>query len=119
MRNAELGEGKLGLFVMLLILAAAVFVLVKVVPPRINAYEFKDWMGEYARTDCWNRTPEEMKQDLVAKAKRLNLPLSEKDITIERRGSTVSIGAKFDMPVDLKVYKLVLHYDFNQQAEHY
>ena len=119
MRHAERGEGKLGLIVMVLLLAAVIFVLVKVVPPRVNAYEFKDFMETYARTDCWSRTEEQMKKDLLEKAKTLNLPIKADDIKVQRSGANVRLRATFDVPVDLKVHTLVLHYDFTQDAEHY
>jgi hypothetical protein len=119
MNHAERGEGKFGLIVMILLLAAVIFVLVKVVPPRINAYEFKDFMETYARTDCWNRTEDQMKKDLLEKAGALDLPVKPENIKIQREGANVKIEAAFDVPVDLKVHTLVLHYDFTQNAEHY
>ncbi len=119
MRTGERGESKIPLILMILVLAATIFVLVKVVPARINAYEFKDFIETYARNDCWNRTEEQMKQDIVAKAKFLNLPVGPENIRVQRAGANVKIEAKFDVPVDLKVRTWVLHYDFTQDAEHY
>jgi hypothetical protein len=119
MRNRERGDGKIGLIVMILILAAAIFVLVKVVPARINAYEFKDYMETYARAESWTRTPEQIQKDLLEKAHILNLPITAENLTINKGGGSIEIIAKFDVPVDLKVHKLVLHYDFRQTAERY
>jgi len=119
MRNRERGDGKIGLIVMILILAAAIFILVKVVPARINAYEFKDYMETYARAESWTRTPEQIQKDLLEKARILNLPITAENLTINKGGGSIEIIAKFDVPVDLKVHKLVLHYDFRQTAERY
>jgi hypothetical protein len=119
MKHVERGEGKIGLFIILVLLAAVIFVLVKVVPARINAYEFKDWMGSYARNECWSRTEEQMKKDLLQKAGELKLPITADQISVDRRGAVVHLQATFDVPVDLKVYHMVLHYDFSQDAEHY
>lgn len=119
MRNRERGDGKIGLIVMVLILAAAIFVLVKVVPARINAFEFKDFMETYARAESWSRTPEQIQKDLLEKAGVLHLPITAENLTINKGGGAIEIRAKFDVPVDLKVYKLVLHYDFRQTAERY
>lgn len=119
MTHSERGEGKVGLFIMILLLAAAIYVLVKVVPPRVNAYEFKDYIETYARTESWTRTPEEIQKDLLAKAVELNLPVEKKQIVVQKEGAYVTIRATFDVPVDLKVHKMVLHYDFKQSAEHY
>ncbi len=119
MRTGERGESKIPLILMILVLGATIFVLVKVVPARINAYEFKDFIETYARNDCWNRTEEQMKKDIVEKGKFLNLPVGPENITINKSGPNVKIEAKFDVPVDLKVRTWVLHYDFTQDAEHY
>lgn len=119
MKNRERGDGKIGLIVMVLILAAAIFVLVKVVPARVNAYEFKDYMETYARAESWTRTPEQIQKDLLEKAHLLNLPITAENLTINKGGGTIEIRATFDVPVDLKVHKLVLHYDFRQTAERY
>jgi hypothetical protein len=119
MRNGERGGGKIGLVIMILLLAAVIFVLVKVVPPRINAYEFKDYIENYARTESWQRSPDEIKKDLVEKARTLDLRVSEKDLTVNKGGGTIQIRAVFDVPVDLKVYTYVMHYEFSQNADHY
>ncbi len=119
MKNAERGDGKLGLVVMILVLAAIIFVLVKVVPARVNAYELKDFLDTYSRNDCWQRTPEQIKKDIMEKANFLQLPLTPENIKVDRSGSMIHIETKFDVPVDLKVYTMVLHYEFKQDAEHY
>lgn len=119
MGSRERGESKLPLIIMILLLAAIVYVLVKMIPPRVNAYEFRDYMETYARLDSWSHTEEQTKKDLLEKAKSLDLPIQAKDITVERRGSRMRISAKFDVPVDLKVKTWVLHYEFSQDAEHY
>jgi hypothetical protein len=119
MSRTERGDSKIPLILMILFLAALIFVLVKVVPARVNAYEFKDFMESYSRMDSWSRTEDQIKKDLLEKAKFLELPVKAEDIKIEKPGSTIRIHVKFDMPIDLKVYTLVLHYDFTQDAEHY
>lgn len=119
MSRLERGDSKIPLILMILFLAAVIFVLVKVIPPRVNAYEFKDFMESYSRNESWTRTEDQIKKDLLEKAKFLELPIRPEDIKIEKPGATITMHVKFDMPVDLKVYQLVLHYDFTQEAEHY
>jgi hypothetical protein len=119
MSRTERGDSKIPLILMILFLAAAIFVLVKIVPVRINAYEFKDFIETYSRTESWTRSEEQMKKDLVEKAKFLELPVKPEDIKIDKPGSVIHIRVKFDVPVDLKVRTYVLHYDFTQDTEHY
>ncbi len=119
MSHPERGDSKIPLILMILFLAAVIFVLVKVVPARVNAYEYKDFMDSYARNDCWQRNEEQIRKDMLEKAASLHLPLKAENIGISRRGSSITLKAKFDVPVDLKVKTWVLHYDFTQDAEHY
>lgn len=119
MSHRERGDSKIPLILMILVLAAVIFVLVKVVPARLNAYEFKDFMENYARNDCWQRNEEQIRKDLLEKAVTLEIPLKGEDIVVDRRGTSITLRAKFDIPVDLKVKTWVFHYDFKQNAEHY
>ena len=119
MSHAERGDSKIPLIIMILLLAAVIFVLIKVVPARVNAYEFKDFMDTYARNECWQRNEDQIRKDLLVKAASLELPLKSENIGVNRRGSSITLTAKFDVPVDLKVRTWVLHYDLKQDAEHY
>lgn len=119
MSRTERGDSKIPLILMILFLAAIIFVLVKVVPSRINAYEFKDFIETYSRTESWTRTEDQIKKDLVEKAKTLQLPVTVENIKIDKPGSTIHIRVIFDVPVDLKVKTWVMHYDFQQDTEHY
>jgi hypothetical protein len=119
MSRSERGDSKIPLILMILFLAAVIFVLVKVVPARVNAYEFKDFIESYARNDSWSRNEEQIKKDLLEKARFLQLPVKPEDIKIDKPGAVIHIRVVFDVPVDLKVHTLVLHYDFTQDAEHY
>jgi hypothetical protein len=119
MSHGERGDSKIPLILMILVLAAIVFVLVKVVPARVNAYEFKDFMDSYARNDSWQRDEEGNKKDLLEKADSLGLPIKPDNVTVERRGARIKLRAVFDVPVDLKVHTWVFHYDFTVDAEHY
>jgi len=119
MSHRERGDSKIPLILMILFLAAIIFVLVKVVPTRINAYEYKDFMENYARNDCWQRNEEQIKKDLLEKAATLELPIKAENIKVDRRGTSITLEASFDIPVDLKVKTWVFHYDFKQNAEHF
>lgn len=119
MRNRERGEGKLGLFIFLAIIAAGIFFLVKWIPPRVNAYEFRDYIGR------WNTDPdmvmkraeaETVRADLFREAQKLNLPVKMTDIKVAGTGGAYNIKVSFDITTDLKVWKKVDHYDFDTQA---
>ena len=48
-RAAQRGEGKVGLIIALFVVGIAVFLGLKIIPVRINAYEFRDVIREECR----------------------------------------------------------------------
>lgn len=115
MRNRERGEGKLGLFIFLAIVGAGIFYLVKWVPPRLNAYEFRDYMGQW-NTDpdkvMRRATPDQVRDDLLRKAESLKLPISLADIRVSPQANKFNIEVSFEITTDLKVYKKLDRYEF-------
>lgn len=117
MTRRERGDGKLSLFIFLALLAAAIFVLVKWIPPRVNAYEFRDEITK------WNTDPdyrmrrtsaEEVEKELLKRASDLNLPIDKDNITVERDSDMYRITVVFDIPIDLKVKTIIQHYEFRE-----
>jgi len=117
MANRERGDGKLSLFIFLALLAAGIFFLVKWIPPRVNAYEFRDEMGK------WNTDPdyrmrradsETIRNELLKRAEDLNLPIGRENLVVSASGEGTKIVATFDIPIDLKVTTITQHYEFRE-----
>ncbi len=117
MAGRERGDGKLSLFIFLAILAAAIFAAWRIIPPRVNAYEFRDEMTK------WNTDPdyrmrradeETVMKELLQRASGLNLPIKKENLKIRRDGEWMRMKATFDVPVDLKVYTYVMHFEFEE-----
>lgn len=108
----ERGEGKFGLILFLAIVAIIVFVAFKYVPPRVNAYEFKEFVEQTALQAPYDNraTPETLHKKIVEKAVELNVPIDPEALTIEKTGEVCNINLIVKIPIDFKVttYTLVV-----------
>ena len=109
--RTQRGEGKLKALVYTVILAAAVFVAVKVVPAYVAEYELKDKMGEQARFAIVNRYTEEQIRDNIFKTiQDLDIPARREDVKVTTTNHGIEITVNYTVPVDLMVYKTELNF---------
>jgi hypothetical protein len=115
-RSSERGEGRLGLLIALALLGSGIFVGVKIIPVRVNAYEFQDFIEEECRFAATRAHDEEIYKRIFDKAQDLHLPLKKKDLHMERTTHEMVISAKYEQTVDLKVTKYVFKFDHEERA---
>ena len=116
MREGERGEGRLGLLVAAAIVGIGAFLGVKIVPARINAYEFRDFVEQQCRTAALTHDDKKIAKSIMEKADDLELPLQRKNLQLKRTSSEMIIKAFFEMPIDLKVTTYNFHYEVNTRA---
>lgn len=80
MRHKELGAGKFGLFIFIVIIIILVYGVVKYLPIKLNSYEMQDYMEKTARNASF--TESMIRKGLLEKAKELNIPLSDSQIKV-------------------------------------
>ena len=114
--NGQRGEGRLGLLVALVVLGSAAFVAAKIIPVRVKAYEFHDFITQECRWGAVRTADEEVVQRIIEKAKSLDLPLEKENLKVERTRLEMTIAAKYDQPIDLKVTTYVYHFDHKERA---
>ena len=115
-RAAERGEGRIGLLIALALLGMGIFVGVKIIPVRVNAYEFRDFIQEECRFAATRNKDAEIFKRVYEKAQALRLPLAKKDLKLERTTGEMIIRAKYVQTVDLKVTKYVFKFDHEERA---
>ena len=115
-RTNERGEGRVGLFIAVALLGSGIFLAVKIIPVRINAYEFRDFIQEECRFAATRNHDEEIYKRVFDKAKELKLPLDKKNLHMERTGREMIISAKYEQTIDLKVTKYVFKFDHEERA---
>ena len=119
MDKGQRGEGKLGVIIFIVVIAAIIFAAVKIVPPRVNAYDLKDYIKDLCVKAPYERemTPEKLKKQILEKARELQLPLDEKDITVKASSDQASVDLILTVPIDLKVYTYVMKVDCSSSSK--
>ena len=115
-RNRERGDGRVGFLVSLALLGAGIFLGVKVIPVRINAYEFRDFIQEECRFAATRANDKEIYARIFDKAQELRLPLQKKNLHMERTAHEMIISATYEQTIDLKVTKYVYKFDHEERA---
>jgi hypothetical protein len=110
------GAGKLKAILYTVFLIAAIYVVVKLVPPYVADYQLKDKMNEQARFAIVNRYTDEHVRDLIFKVVQdLDIPAKREDIKVNATNHGMSINVSYSVPVDFLVYKTDLN--FNDTSE--
>jgi hypothetical protein len=113
MRHGERGEGRLGLLIALAVVGVGAFLGVKIIPVKISAYEFRDFVEQECRHAALTKDDKKIAKAIMEKADDLELPLDRKNLKLRRTTSEMIIEASFQMPIDLKLTT----YDFKYQVK--
>ena len=110
-RKRELGFASLKTIVVLVILGAAVYVGIKVVPLYFNNYELQDKMKEEARFALENRqSAEDLRKVIYKEAQNRDVPIRSQDIRVEMGPQGTFISTDYAVTVDLQVYRFTLQF---------
>lgn len=116
-KNGQRGEGRIGFIVTLIVVVVGLFVGIKVIPVRINAYQLEDTLRDEARFASANRTDDAaIKKRILENAQSLNIPLAPENVSIERSKKEVIVRAKFEQAIDLKFTVYTYRFDREQRA---
>jgi predicted small metal-binding protein len=115
-RHGERGEGRLGFLISLALLGIGIFVGAKIIPVRVNAYEFRDFIQEECRFAATRNRDEEIMKRVLDKAHDLHLPLEKKNLRMQRTTHEMIISAKYEQTIDLKVTKYVYKFNHEERA---
>jgi hypothetical protein len=103
---SQRGEGKLKAIIYTVILFAAVYAAVKVVPIYVAEYQLNDKITEQARFAVVNHYSEDQVRDVIFKVVQdLDIPASREDIKVQNTNHGILISVNYNVPVDFKVYK--------------
>jgi hypothetical protein len=93
------GSGRIGCIVWLAVLGLIGYGLYKVIPVKIATSTFYDFMQEEA-SFASIRDVRQLKKELLVKAKELNLPVTEDNLTIKRSKEAVRIEAHYEITIE-------------------
>ncbi|MCU0231793.1 MAG: hypothetical protein MUC67_10520 [Acidobacteria bacterium] len=125
LRN-ERGEGRLGVVVWLLFMAAGIFVAVRTIPTRMAVLELHDFAdAQVQRAGSMSRVkPEELINSVLKKAQELEIPLEKDDLDFDLRPdldfdlrpNDVRMTMRHRVVINLEVYEWV--WDFDKEFTH-
>ena len=102
------GEVPIGCLVGMVVLLAVVLVSIKVTPVIINVGELEREISVLAdRANRREYTDQRILRDILAEAERLDLPVTKKDVLINRTRHRIKIRVNFDYPLEFPFYTYV------------
>lgn len=96
------------------------FVGIKVVPIYVENYQFQDSIqaeSRFALTGYPKKSPDDVRNDILKKAKELDLPVKPEDIRVSMTNGAVEISADYSYTFDLAVYQWT--HDFHPHADNH
>ncbi len=112
MRPADSGKSKAKTIFTTAVLVSMLFVLIKALPVYVHAYELQDHIRQLVFQAMAGQHPsaDKLKENILAKAVDLELPVKAGDVKIEYSLGKIVIQLDYTVPVDLTVYTLNLHF---------
>src|SRR5690348_7797379 len=109
-RRRAAGEGNIGCILWTAVFLLLVLICYKVIPIKLNTAEMYDFMIEQAK---FGTAPAaELKKIILGKANELEIPINEKNLTVERIGDRIRMKTAFEIPVDFPGYTYVWKFDW-------
>ena len=116
MRYGERGEGRTGFIITLVLFLAGVFLAIKIVPVRVDGYQFRDVLREEARYASVHRNDDAVMQRILDAAESMDIPLEKGNLKIRRSQVEVVVSASYEKPVDLKFATYTYRFRSEQKA---
>ena len=116
-KSGEEGKGSLGCIFAIVLMVLAVFLAIKLGPPYVNNYEFKNAMQQaVSRAGARSMSEEAVKKDLIELARKSGIVLDEKNIKINRTTSDVQIIVTYTVPVDFIIMKRDINFEVKESS---
>src|SRR5450756_3007668 len=90
------GEGRIGCILWLAVLGLIGYGLYKIIPVKIATSTFYDFMQEEAAFGSI-RDIKQLEKELLAKAKELDIPVTQENLTIKRSRENITIEAHYEI----------------------
>lgn len=101
--RSERGQGRIGTVIALALLGIGIYVGAKIIPVRIAAFEFRDFVDQECRYAAVKGSDQEIARRILEKARDLEIPLDKKDLRVARTRSEMIVSYSYVQPIDFKV----------------
>ena len=102
--RSERGEGRFGAIVGLMVFALTIYVGFKTVPVMVRSYEFRDFLNEQARFAALRKNDADVRKSILKKANDLELPVTARDIRLNRTSNRFDVKVQYTVPIETPVY---------------
>lgn len=90
------GEGRIGCILWLAVLALIGYGLYKIIPVKVATSTFYDFMQEEA-SFASIRDAKQLRQEILAKARELQIPVADENLIIKRARESITIEAHYEI----------------------
>jgi hypothetical protein len=113
------GAGKLNLLLAVVVTAALVLTGWRIVPVYVNSFRFQDEIRNRCKfAPVERKTPEQVKEELLATARELNLPVGRDQLQVTGMGPTgISVSVRYTVPVDLILFDISIPFEYNVDSK--
>ena len=98
-RGGTRGAGRVGCLLWLAVLGLTIYIGTKVVPVKVATSTFYDFLQEEAAFASI-RPVKQLQREILAKAKELELPLTEDNLKIKLMRESITIEANYEITID-------------------
>ncbi|HNU82234.1 MAG TPA: hypothetical protein PKO05_02215 [Thermoanaerobaculia bacterium] len=112
--RAMAGDSKIGCILWMLLLVIVVLISWKAIPVKIATSQLYDFMVEQAKWAA-SQKAETLHKSIYDEARRLNLPVQQKDIQVALGGGRVKMSARFMVPLEFPGY--TYEWNFNLEVD--
>jgi hypothetical protein len=102
----------------ILIIAAVIFVGAQYALPVFYSFQFNDFVRQQVKfAGVGRKTTDDVRREVLDKAKEFSIPITSRDIHITRRGPAFTLDLEYSWPIDLRVYKHDLKFHTSETGE--
>ncbi|HXE91229.1 MAG TPA: hypothetical protein VNK82_09730 [Terriglobales bacterium] len=95
----------------IVVIVGGVYVAFKLIPPYFANFQFEDAIESETRLGVYsNKSEAEIIENVLKKAKDLDIPLRAEQVHVQREGSALVIWAEYTVHVDLPGYPVELKF---------
>jgi hypothetical protein len=109
-RRRGSGEGNLGCILWSIVFIVVALICYKAIPVKINTAELYDFMIEQAKFG--SGSVETAKKAIINKARELNLPVDDKNLSVEKINDRIRMKTSFAVPLEFPGYTYVWNFDW-------
>lgn len=95
----------------LLVVAGMFYVGYKVLPPYFANYQFEDVIKNETDMNSYSgKSEQEIRDNVVKKARDLDIQLTSDQVKVQRNGPELAISADYTVHIDIPMYPFDLHF---------